>query len=82
MLNACCLALMDACIPLTSTFAATTCGLTERGELVADPDLLQEGACPSLLTFVVDNNSGEFLMSHANGNFTVEQVRVLGAGPN
>ena len=65
---------MDACVPLTSTFSAVTCGLTEDGEMVVDPDLQQEEACHSLLTFVVDDTSGEFLMSNANGSFSIEQV--------
>ena len=68
---------MDACIPLTSTFSAITCGLKDGGEMIVDPDLQQEEACHSLLTFAVDNNSEEFLMSHANGGFTIEQVCMI-----
>jgi ribonuclease PH len=65
---------MDACLPLTSTFSAIMCGLTEDGEILVDPDLQQEGACHSTLTFVLDNVTEEFLMSHANGGFSMDQV--------
>ena len=75
MLNVCCLGLMDAALPLASTFSAVTCGITGDGELLADPDLQQEEACQSLLTFAVEESSGDFLTSHANGCFTMDQVK-------
>ena len=76
MLNTCCLALLDACIPLSSTFSSLTCGLTEEGELLVDPDLQQEEQCKALLTFVVDDASGDIVMSHAHGGFSIEKVRL------
>ena len=77
LVNACCLALMDACVPLTSIFSAVTCGIMQDGELIVDPDLQQEEACQSLLTFVVEGSSGDILTSHANGQFNFEQVRKI-----
>ncbi len=66
---------MDACIPLTSTFSAVSCGLSrDSGELLLDPDLQQEEACQSLLTFAVEESSGGVVMSYADGSFSVEQV--------
>ena len=42
MVQACCLALIDACIPLSSVFAGVTCGYTEDNQLMLDPNLEQE----------------------------------------
>ena len=36
MINACCLALLDACVPMTTVFAAVTCGYSEDGDLLTD----------------------------------------------
>lgn len=76
MLNACCLAMKDACLPLTSEFSAVSFGFMEDGDLLIDPDLEQEEACQSLFTFVVDGNSGDIATSHASGCFTVKQVKI------
>ena len=82
MLNACCLGLMDACIPLTSTFSAVSCGLSrDSGELLLDPDRQQEEVCQSLLTFAVEKSSGGVVMSYADGSFSIEQVGNQWTGP-
>ena len=45
MSQACCLALIDACIPMTSAFAGVTCAYTDDGKCVLDPDSEQEQVC-------------------------------------
>lgn len=68
---------MDACVPLTSVFSAVTCGLTDDGVSLVDPDLHQEDeVCQSIFTVVVENSSGDVMMTHATGAFTVDQVSV------
>ena len=42
MIQACCLALLDACVPMTSVFAGVTCAYTEEEKCILDPTLDQE----------------------------------------
>ena len=42
MVQACCLALLDACIPMTSVFAGVTCAYTDEDKYILDPTLEQE----------------------------------------
>lgn len=42
MVQACCLALIDACIPMTSVFAGVTCAYTNDDEHILDPNSEQE----------------------------------------
>ena len=42
MVQACCLALLDACVPMTSVFAGVTCAYTSDDEFILDPNLEQE----------------------------------------
>ena len=36
LINSCCLALLDACVPMTTVFSAVTCAYNKDGELVTD----------------------------------------------
>ena len=42
MFQACCLALLDACVPMTSVFAGVTCAYTEEDKCILDPTTEQE----------------------------------------
>lgn len=42
MVQACCLALIDASIPMTSVFAGVTCAYTNDDKFILDPNLEQE----------------------------------------
>ncbi|CAG0884531.1 unnamed protein product [Darwinula stevensoni] len=71
-LNACCLALLDAGVPMNSTFAAVTIGISKDDDLIVDPDDTQEEECESLLTFAFESQNLELVASHADGQFTAE----------
>ena len=45
MVQACCLALLDACVPMTSVFAGVTCAYTNEDKCLLDPTLEQEQVC-------------------------------------
>ena len=45
MVQACCLALIDACIPMTSVFAGVTCAYTDEDKFILDPNVEQEQVC-------------------------------------
>ena len=57
MVHACCLALLDACVPMSSVFTALTCGYTKDDKLITDPDAVQEkvpiNAHPTIIVFSV-----------------------------
>lgn len=36
MINACCLALLDACVPMATVFAAVSCGYTKGGDVISN----------------------------------------------
>ncbi len=74
LINACCLALMDACVPLSCTFAALACGRTKEGQLLMDPDPSQEEQCQAMCTCVVEGHSGNVLSSHSEGKVSIYQV--------
>ena len=42
LFHACCLGLLDACLPMASTFTALTCGISQQGEMVPQPTPLIE----------------------------------------
>jgi ribonuclease PH len=42
MVQACCLALLDACVPMMSVFAGVTCAYTDEDKCVLDPTSEQE----------------------------------------
>ncbi|KAL5463909.1 hypothetical protein EMCRGX_G032858 [Ephydatia muelleri] len=72
--HAACLALLESCIPMSSVFSALVCGFTDDGELITDPDELQEKRCVSLLSFVVEGTTMNIVTSQTQGTYTYEQL--------
>ena len=68
---------MDACVPLSSSFAALTCGWTKEWQLLVDLDPSQEEQCVCVCTCVVKGDSGDVISSHMDGSFSVPQVSEL-----
>ena len=73
MVHAMCMSLLDAALPLRTTFSSLTCVYTSDGDMITDPNSLQELSASSVLTYVVDRK-GQLIASHTNGTFTSEQV--------
>lgn len=48
LVHATCLALLDACLPMASTFTAFTCAISPEGQIVADPSSQKEEVCSSV----------------------------------
>jgi exosome complex component RRP46 len=78
--NAACLALMDAGVPLRSCVAAATVAVSPDGELVLDPTLEEEEAATATFTFAFTNNgedvgvSNEHIMCHTAGDHTFDEL--------
>ena len=70
-----CLALMDASLPMKTTFSALTCGFAEDNsdDIITDPNGIEESESDTLITYIVDRQ-GHLLGSHTHGMFTKEQV--------
>ena len=65
---------MDACVPLSSSFATLTCGWTKEWQLLVALDPSQDEQCMCLCTCVVKSDSGDVISFHMDGFFSVPQV--------
>ncbi|NWH77485.1 EXOS5 protein, partial [Piaya cayana] len=74
-LNAACLGMLDAGLPLASLFCGVTCALDPAGAVVLDPDARQEQEARAVLTFAIDSTERRVLMANTKGSCSVEEVR-------
>ncbi|ORY00697.1 ribosomal protein S5 domain 2-like protein [Basidiobolus meristosporus CBS 931.73] len=73
-INAVTLALIDAGIPSKSIIAASTCLITDAGELIVDPTAKElEAPHSSLHTFAFDSATQEAVFSESIGSYTEEE---------
>ncbi|KTG41940.1 hypothetical protein cypCar_00023803, partial [Cyprinus carpio] len=73
-LNAACMALMDAGLPMSHLFCSVTCAISKEGQIITDPTALQEKESRALLTFAVDSVERTVLMSSTTGSFSVQEA--------
>uniref|UniRef100_H3BFT4 Exosome component 5 n=1 Tax=Latimeria chalumnae TaxID=7897 RepID=H3BFT4_LATCH len=73
-LNAACMALMDAGLPMKSLFCGVSCGIDLDKNILLDPVAKQEKECRSLLTFAIDSTENKVLMSSTSGTYSIEEV--------
>ncbi|XP_062502418.1 exosome complex component RRP46-like [Corticium candelabrum] len=71
-LNACCVALMDAGVPMRGLVCAVSCAVSASGEQVIDPTLEQEQAASAVLTFGFSTNS-DIITSHMTGQISQDK---------
>ncbi|XP_067317043.1 exosome complex component RRP46 [Anolis sagrei] len=74
-LNAACIGLMDAGLPMSSLFCGVTCALDADGNLTLDPTAKQEKEAQAVLTFAIDSIEKKVLMSSTKGTCSVEQLQ-------
>ncbi|NXX82260.1 EXOS5 protein, partial [Urocolius indicus] len=74
-LNASCLALLDAGLPLSSLFCGITCALDPDGSIILDPSTQQEQEARAVLTFAIHSKDRKVLMATSKGNCSGEEVR-------
>ncbi|KAG8143542.1 putative Exosome complex exonuclease RRP46-like isoform 1 protein, partial [Naja naja] len=79
-LNAACVGLMDAGLPMSSLFCGVTCALDADGNILLDPTAKQEKDAPAVLTFAIDSVEKKILLSTMKGVCSEEQVRVMADG--
>ncbi|KAI8483221.1 Exosome component 5 [Branchiostoma belcheri] len=73
--NAACVALMDAAVPMKCLVSAVTCALTEEGQIVLDPDSKQEKESSAVLTFAFDSRENNVITCSTKGCYTPEQYQ-------
>ncbi|XP_004598054.2 exosome complex component RRP46 [Ochotona princeps] len=79
-LNAACMALVDAGVPMRALFCGVTCALDSDGTLVLDPTVKQEKEARAVLTFALDSVERKLLMSTTKGLYSdVELQQCLAA---
>ncbi|XP_064237349.1 exosome complex component RRP46 isoform X2 [Aotus nancymaae] len=74
-LNAACMALVDAGVPMRALFCGVTCALDSDGTLVLDPTSKQEKEARAVLTFALDNVEQKLLMSSTKGLFSDAELQ-------
>ncbi|XP_034024472.1 exosome complex component RRP46 [Thalassophryne amazonica] len=68
--NAACMALMDAGLPMRCLFCGVTCAIHTDGEIIIDPTAPQEKESRALMTFAIDSTHQGVMMSSTKGSFT------------
>ncbi|XP_070805689.1 exosome complex component RRP46 [Pituophis catenifer annectens] len=74
-LNAACVGLMDAGLPMSALFCGVTCALDADGNILLDPTAKQEKDAPAVLTFAIDSVEKKILMSTMKGTCSEEQLQ-------
>ncbi|KAI7802765.1 exosome complex component RRP46 [Triplophysa rosa] len=74
-LNAACMALMDAGLPMSYLFCGVTCAITKEGQIITDPTTRQEKESRALFTFAIDSVEHNVLMSTTKGSFSVKELQ-------
>lgn len=74
-LNAACMALMDAGLPMNCLFCGVTCAINSDGQILTDPTAAQEKECRAILTFAIDSTDHKVMMSSTRGSFSVHELQ-------
>ncbi|XP_038642152.1 exosome complex component RRP46 [Scyliorhinus canicula] len=74
-LNAACMALMDAGLPMRSVFCGITCVIDSNREILLDPTTKMEKEAAAVLTFSIDSVEKQLLMSSTKGTYSVEELQ-------
>ncbi|KYO26310.1 exosome complex component RRP46 [Alligator mississippiensis] len=76
-LNAACLALLDAGLPLRSLFCGVTCALAPDGAVALDPSARQEKEARAVLTFAFESTEKRLLLSTTRGACSAKEVEYV-----
>ncbi|XP_062860557.1 exosome complex component RRP46 [Trichomycterus rosablanca] len=74
-LNAACMALMDAGLPMNRLFCGVTCAIDAENRIITDPTAQQEKESRALLTFAIDSKDHNVMMSSTKGSFSVKEMQ-------
>ncbi len=71
-INASCLALLDAAIPMRCTVAAVHCIVDEQHHVLLDPTLKQESKAVATFTFAFESRDKNVILAKGTGTFSNE----------
>nr|XP_015196134.1 PREDICTED: exosome complex component RRP46 [Lepisosteus oculatus] len=74
-LNAACMALMDAGLPMRCLFCGVTCAIDPEGHIHTDPTAAQERESRAVMTFAIDSAERRVMMSSTKGSFSVSELQ-------
>ncbi|XP_037314400.1 exosome complex component RRP46 [Pungitius pungitius] len=74
-LNAACMALMDAGLPMSCLFCGVTCAIDVDGQIITDPTAAQEKESRAVMTFAIDSKERRVMMSSTKGSFSVNELQ-------
>ncbi|XP_053577613.1 exosome complex component RRP46 [Bombina bombina] len=74
-LNAACMSLMDAGLPMKSLFCGVTCALDSDGNLTLDPTAKQHKESRTVLTFALDSVDRNVLMMSSRGTYSATELQ-------
>ncbi|KAJ8280286.1 hypothetical protein GJAV_G00052760 [Gymnothorax javanicus] len=74
-LNAACMALMDAGLPMSCLFCGVTCAISSEGHIITDPTAQQEKNSRAVMTFAIDSVQRRVMMSSTKGSFSVNELQ-------
>ncbi|NXM74108.1 EXOS5 protein, partial [Serilophus lunatus] len=74
-LNAACLGLLDAGLPLSGLFCGVTCALGPDGSVLLDPTARQEQEARAVLSFAIGSGDRRLLMATTKGSCSVEEMQ-------
>ncbi|NWI68224.1 EXOS5 protein, partial [Todus mexicanus] len=74
-LNAACVGLLDAGLPLSSLFCGVTCALSPAGSVLLDPSAQQEQESRAVLTFAIAGADRRLLSVTTRGTCSVEEMQ-------
>ncbi|XP_057567189.1 exosome complex component RRP46 isoform X1 [Hippopotamus amphibius kiboko] len=74
-LNAACMALVDAGVPMRALFCGVTCALDSDGTLMLDPTAKQEKEARAVLTFALDSVERKLLTSTTKGLYSDAELQ-------
>ncbi|NXH14601.1 EXOS5 protein, partial [Bucco capensis] len=74
-LNAACLGLLDAGLPMDSLFCGVTCALQRDGSILLDPNSQQEQASRAVLTFAIRSTDKTLLALSSKGSCSSQEVQ-------
>ncbi|XP_062916035.1 exosome complex component RRP46 [Mobula hypostoma] len=74
-LNATCMALMDAGLPMKSVFCGITCVIDSDRNIILDPTTAMEKGAAAILTFSIDSVENQMLTLSTKGSYSVEELQ-------
>ena len=72
-INAACLALLDAAVPLRYTVAAVACVIDADGQIIVDPTIKQEMEAVAQMTFTFESNMQGIVTTTCKGSYSSDQ---------